>query len=86
MHSLILKLIESLGSGNRTSTVFLDLSNAFDMGDHELLLEKMSGVGVRGVTLNWFRSYLVGRRQKVEISNVDERGVNKSIYSTLRTC
>lgn len=60
------------------------------MVDLELLLEKMSVMGVSdssdtyNYTLNWFRLYLVGHQQKVEISYVDERGVNRSNYTTLR--
>lgn len=45
-----------LKSGEHISVMFLDLSNEFDIVDHELLLEYMYVVGVRGVMLNWFRT------------------------------
>lgn len=46
--------------------LFLDLSKAFDMINHELLLKKMRlEFGVVGRAEEWFRSYLSGRRQRV---------------------
>ena len=40
----------------------LDLSAAFDLVDHEVLLRRLEiSVGFRGVVLQWFRSYLTNR-------------------------
>jgi len=53
-------------SGQVTSLCLLDLSAAFDTVDHDLLLLRLERqFGIRGVVLQWFRSYLHGRSYRV---------------------
>ena len=47
----------------------LESSSAFDTINHDLLICKLEKYGVRGVVLNWIKSYLNGRKQFVKLGN-----------------
>ena len=59
----------SFDAGEAVAAVFLDLSKAFDTVHHSTLLEKLYHYGIRGVSLDWFKSYLSGRKHFVNIDN-----------------
>ncbi len=60
--------------------VLLDLSAAFDTVDHNILIESLENwVGLSGMVLKWFRSYLEGRGYYVSI------GEHKSKWTSM-TC
>lgn len=70
MNDILLKM----NSQHVTLLILLDLSAAFDTVDHQILLERLSDeVGIRGTALNWFRSYLSGRSQRVFVHGVFSR-------------
>ena len=59
----LIQLIEYL-----TDLVFLDFSKAFDKVNHLKLLYKLSCFGVKGNTLDWIQSFLIGRIQTVVLN------------------
>ena len=57
-------------AGKVSVLVLLDLSAAFDTVEHAILLQRLEDwMGISETALNWFRSYLRGRRYFVEIDN-----------------
>ena len=48
-----------------TGVLFIDLSKAFDIVNHEVLLHKLFSFGVCSNTHSWFKSYLENRLQCV---------------------
>ena len=56
-----------LASGKETDVVYLDLTKAFDKVPHQMLLPKLKCYGIPGPLLEWFRSYLTNRSQRVAV-------------------
>lgn len=59
--------------------LFVDIAKAFDSLSHDILLAKLEHYGIRGVALDWFSSYLLGRFQYTEING--RKSLFKSIIS-----
>ena len=60
-------IYKGLDEGKDTCIVFLDISKAFDRVWHEGLIFKLKRIGVGGNLLEWIKSYLSNRRQRVVI-------------------
>ena len=64
---LINKVAESIdGNDVIVVIVFLDLSKAFDTLDHEILFNNLKHYSIRGVALEWVKSYFSERLQFVQ--------------------
>ncbi len=57
----------ALNEGMYCIGVFIDLKKAFDVCSHDILLAKLQKMGIVGNAYNWFKSYLQGRAQCVDI-------------------
>lgn len=65
------KISSAIDKSEYSVGVFIDLSKAFDTLDHKILLSKLEHYGIRGVALNWFKSYLSNRAQFVNFNNTN---------------
>ena len=58
----------SIDNGNYGCGIFIDLKKAFDTVNRTILLKKLEHYGIRGVSLQWFESYLSDRKQFVSVN------------------
>lgn len=63
-------IYEKLDQSLKPLGIFLDLAKAFDTVDHKLLLDKLEAMGIRGLALQIFSSYLTDRTQRVKVNGV----------------
>ena len=69
-------ILKEMDQGNYTGVLFLDFKKAFDMVNHTILLSKLKVYKLDDLSLNWFRSYLSERSQKVIINNYESSAQN----------
>ena len=63
-------ILSSTDDGRVTALTLLDPSAAFDTIDHTILLRRLGNwFGVSGKALDWFKSYLTGRSQRIKLGN-----------------
>ena len=66
--SLIDEWIASINNHNKVGTLFLDLSKAFDLINHSILIQKLKLYHMNTSSVTWFESYLTDRKQTVVVS------------------
>lgn len=67
--SFIDDVLKEISAGNEIDAIYSDFSKAFDKVDHLILLHKLqSQFGIYGSLYEWFKSYLIGRSQKVVLN------------------
>jgi len=62
-------LVSIVQKKGQVYAVYTDLRKAFDSVDYNILIHKLSYLGVANPMLPWFCSYLMGRKQQVKINN-----------------
>ena len=77
------KVLKNLENKKSTISVMLDLFKVFDTIEHSIMLQKLELFGVRGVCLNWFRSYLENRRMRVKCKITNSQNEMLSEYHTV---
>ena len=69
LHRVIDDWLEHINDGEITGACLLDISKCFDSINHIILLKKLEMYGIIGTELEWFSSYLDGRKQFVNFNN-----------------
>src|ERR1051325_8142231 len=64
------KITTSLDLSEHCMAVFIDLSKAFDTMNHSILFRKLEHYGIRGLALDWIKSYLANRKQFVSLNQI----------------
>ena len=76
-------ILQAMDNQRVVCLILLDLSAAFDMVNHQLLLNRLKyRFGFGGVILDWIVSYLTERKQRVAIGDIQSdpvRAVTRSI-------
>ena len=63
------RLLNNINNNNHSFGIFLDLTKAFDLINHDILLHKLPYFGIRGTVWDWFNSYLDDRYQFTSYNN-----------------
>ena len=58
-----------LNNGSKVGVITIDLSEAFDSLNHELLLTKLNAYGLDSNSVTFMKSYLTNRLQRCKISS-----------------
>ena len=61
-------ITKAINDGKFCIGIFLDLRKAFDVVNHDILLKKLSYLGIKNTELKWFASYLSNRFQCTDIN------------------
>ena len=66
--SLTERIYEAVDNKKYVIIVSVDLRKAFDVIQHDILLDKLENLGIRGFMLKWFSAYLKNRTQKTIVN------------------
>ena len=65
---MINKIATSIDRNQIAVGIFLNLSKVFDTIDHQILFSKLEHYGIRGIALQWIKSYFHNRKQFVQFN------------------
>ena len=60
----------STDCGNSTDLILFDFSKAFDLVNHNILLNKLQHIGITGQICDWIASFLTDRSMKVRVAGM----------------
>jgi hypothetical protein len=76
------KIATSIDQNEITVGIFIDLSKAFDTLDHQIVFSKLEDYGIRGITLQWIKSYFSNRKQFFQFNDtpIPSNGLLSAVF------
>ena len=71
--------LHAIDNGQMICVVYVDSKKAFDLVDHEIFLSKLEIYGIIDEALQWFKYYLIQRRQQVYV-NSSKSDIARELY------
>ncbi len=68
--------IESVDNKKHCAALFIDLSKAFDTGDHTLLIQCLVSIGLSEHAIGWFNNYLSNRTRRIQADGFISSSLN----------
>ena len=67
--SYVDKCADSISESKVVDIIYYDFAKAFDTVPHRRLLKKLDAYGIRGLALDWIKSFLSDRHQYVKVND-----------------
>jgi hypothetical protein len=71
--SFLESIQKAIDKGIHVTGIFFDLTKAYDVINHDILIDKLNSCGIQGKSNLWIKSYLAQWKQYVEIIQSDSR-------------
>lgn len=72
-YSFVENVLKTLDGRQEIAVIYFDLTAAFDTICHNFLLLKLERMGIRGVVLNWLKTYLENRKIIIQLQEVKSK-------------
>lgn len=76
LQNSIIEWRKQLDTGQYIGVVYIDFARAFETINREILINKLSNLGIKGKVLKWFQSYLENRKQLVRFNGSLSEKIN----------
>jgi hypothetical protein len=63
-------ILNATNDGETTVAAYVDFSKAFDTVNHDILLRKLTKIGITGKTHDWIANYLTNRMQRTKVNGM----------------
>jgi hypothetical protein len=67
-YTLVYSILQAWNRKFHVGGIFCDLAKAFDCVSHEILMMKLQYFGLQEQNINWFKSYVTNRKQRVKLN------------------